>query len=148
MISYELTIQEIVAIMMDPYLDSNEFLFWIKYKRYPVLNWTRDFIYLNVSQNFNTTNYGKWWIPIRIIPNHFFPLGSIPQTLSSQEPILSTFRSIKDDWIMIDNQQAGKYVPQNYLYILCNYFLVIEYLLLSYKFLFIIVMNTKIPYVV
>jgi len=110
MISYDFTIQEIVAILMDPYNVSNEFLFWIRCRRYPVLNEIRDFIFLNVSQNFNTTNYGKWWIPIRLISNRS-PIGSIPRMLSSQKPILSTIRSNKDDWIIIDNQQAGKYVP-------------------------------------
>jgi len=107
MISYKFTIQEIVAILVDPYNVSNEFLFWIRYKHYPVLNWTRDLIFLYVSQNFNTS-YGEWWIPIRLISKRF-SLGSISQMLSSQEPLLSTFHSTKDDWIIIDNQQTGKY---------------------------------------
>jgi len=113
MISYEFTIKEIVAILMDPYNVSNEFLFWIRCRRYPVLNETRHFIFLNVSQNFNTTNYGKWWIPIKLISNRS-PLGrrgEISQILSSQKAILSTIRSNEDNWVMIDNQQAGKYVP-------------------------------------
>jgi len=115
-ISHKFTVQESVAILMDPHDISNEFLFWITYKHYPVLSWTRNFIFLNVSQNFNTISYGKWWIPIRLISKRFF-LGSISQMLSSQEPFLPTFHSIKDDWIIIDNQQAGKYISQTYLYI-------------------------------
>jgi len=89
--------------------------------RYPVLNWTRDFVFLNVSQYFHTTSYGKWWIPIRFIsePSSYRSIlfRNISQMLSSHEPSLSIFYTNKDDWIMIDNQQAGKYVPQNYLYI-------------------------------
>jgi len=125
MISFKFTIQEIIAILMDPYNISNEFLFWIRYKHYPILNCTRDLIFLNVSQNFNTTNYGKWWIPIRLISNRS-PLESIPEILSSQKPILSTFPFIKYDWVMIDNQQAGKYHEILYIhFLLCNYFPII-----------------------
>jgi len=117
MISHEFTIQEIIAILMDPYEISNELVFWITYKHYPVLSWTREnFCFLNVSQNFNTTSYGKWWIPIKLISKRF-SLGSITQMLSSQKSFFIMCHSIEDDWIMIDNQQAGKYVPQNYLYI-------------------------------
>jgi len=115
MISYEFTIQEIVAILMGPYADPKEFLFWMTYKHYPVLSCTRDFIFFNVSQNFNTTSYGKWSIPIRLISRS--SLGNIFEVLSSQKPFLSIFHSIEDNWIMIDSQQAGNYVPQNYLYI-------------------------------
>jgi len=115
MISYKFTIQEIVAILMGPYADPEEFLFWITYKHYPILNCTRDFIFLNVSQNFNTTNYGKWSIPIRLISIRS-SLGNIFEVLSSQKPFLSIFHSIKDNWIIIDSQQAGNYVPQNYLH--------------------------------
>jgi len=121
MISYQITIQEIIDILMDPYNVSNEFLFWMKNKRYPVLNWTRDFVFLNVSQNFNATSYGNWWIPIRFIsePSSFRSISfrNISIILSSQKPFSPIPYAIKDDWIMIDNQHPGKYVPQNYLYI-------------------------------
>jgi len=121
MISYEITIQEMIDILMDPYNVTNEFLFWIRYKRYPVLNWTRDFVFLNVSQNFNTTSYGMWWIPIRFISERSsfrnILFRKISQMLSSQKPLSSIPYILTDDWIMIDNQQSGKYVPQNYLYI-------------------------------
>jgi len=119
MISYKFTIQEIIAILMDSHDVSNEFLFWITYKHYPVLNWIRkDLYFLYVSQNFNTTSYGKWWIPrIRLISKHF-SLRYIFQVLLSRQPIfLPIFQPNKYDWIIIDNQQTGKYVPQNYLYI-------------------------------
>jgi len=106
---------------MDSYV-SNKFLFWIRHKRYPFLYWIRSrrSHLLNVSQIFNTTSYGKWWIPIRLISSSFrsnlsessfrvlssvIPYSSIPYTL------IEYFH-----WIMIDIQQAGKYVPQNYLY--------------------------------
>jgi len=119
MISYEISIQEIIDILMDPYV-TNEFLFWIRSIRYPVLNWTRDIVFLNVSQHFSTTNYGMWWIPIRFIsePSSFrsILIRNISQILSSQKQ-LSIPYILTDDWIMIDNQQSGKYGPQNYLYI-------------------------------
>jgi len=120
MISYEFTIQESVAILMDPYNESNEFLLWIKHKHYPVLSWTRegDLLFLNMLQNFNTTSFGKWWIPVRLILKRFSlrNFWSTSDVLSSQKSFLSIFHSIKDDWIMIDNQQAGKYVSRNFLY--------------------------------
>jgi len=34
MISYKFTIQEIVAILMNPYVDPKEFIFWITYEDY------------------------------------------------------------------------------------------------------------------
>jgi len=119
MISYEFTIQKIIAILMDPYEISNELVFWITYKHYPVLIWTREnsFI-LNMSQNFNTTSYGKWWLSVRILklilkPNY---LQSTSRELSSQKPFSSIFHSIEDDWVMIDNQQAGKFLYILYIF--------------------------------
>jgi len=121
MISYEITIEEIIDILMGPYNVTNEFLFWIRSNHYPVLSWTRDFVFLNVSQYFSTTSYGMWWIPLRFIsePSSFRSIlfRKISQMLSSQKPLLSIPYILTDDWIMIDNQQSGKYVPQNYLYI-------------------------------
>jgi len=153
MISYEITVQEIINILMDPYNVSHEFLFWIRHKRYPVLEWTRDNLTLYVFQSHITTTYvSEWWIPIRLISkiasfkSELFSIRK--EVLSSQKSVFSIFHSHIYDWIIIDNQQAGKYVPHNY-FAYFMYFLVIEYLLLlSYKFLFIIVMYTKIPYVV
>jgi len=121
MISYEISIQEIIDTLLDQYNVTNEFLFWTRSIRYPVLNWTRDLVFLNVSQHVNTTSYGVWWIPIRFIsePSSFRNISfrKISQMLSSQKPLSSIPYSLTDNWIMIDNQQSGKYVPQNYLYI-------------------------------
>jgi len=124
MISYQITIQEIIDILMDPYKVSNELLFWIRYKRYPVITlyYMRDAFLLEVwFQEFNTNNSGKWWIPIRLIskPSSFESTLSrnISNVLSSKQPFFFTTYTTKEDWIMIDNQQAGKYVPQHYLYI-------------------------------
>jgi len=121
MISYEITIYEVIDILMDSDNITNEFLFWIRSYRYPVLDWTRDFLFFNVSQHFNTTSYGMWWIPIRFIsePSSFRNIifKNSSRVLSSQNQFLYISYTIKDDWIIIDNQQSGKYVIQNYLYI-------------------------------
>jgi len=115
MISNEFNIQEIIDILMGSYNVSNEFLFWMRNKRYPVLNWTRGFTLLRVRQNFNATTYSKWWIPIRFIsePSSFRSIlfRNISKVLSSQKLLLSISYSNEDKWIMIDNQHAGKYVP-------------------------------------
>jgi len=64
--------------------------------------------YRKLSQNFRTS-HGKWWIPIRLT---FINLNfSEPYMLSLQHPISDTLYT-KDDWIMIDIQQAGKYVSK------------------------------------
>jgi len=134
MISYEITIQEIIDILMDQYNVTNEFLFWIRSKRYPVLSWTRDFVFLNVSQHFSTTSYGMWWIPIRFIsePSSFrnILIRKISHILSSQKPLSSIPYILTDDWIMIDNQQSGKYVSPNYLYIFIYNYLYIFYVII------------------
>jgi len=53
-------------------------------------------------------------------------LPSTSHVLSSQESFVSICHSIKDDWVIIDNQQAGKYheILIYYIY-LCNYFPII-----------------------
>jgi len=118
MISYEFTTQKVIAILMDPNEISNELIFWITNKHYPVLRWTRENFFILNMQNFYTTSYGKWWLPIRVLqlilkPNY---LQSTFRVLSSQEPFSYIFHYIEDDWVMIDNQQAGKYVSRNSLY--------------------------------
>jgi len=123
MISYEITIEEIIDTLMNPHNISYEFLFWMRNKGYPVLNWIRRFTFLTVSQNFHTTRNvpDMWWIPIRFIsePSSFRNIlfDNSSRVLSSQKPFSSIPYILTDDWIMIDNQQSGKYVLQNYLYI-------------------------------
>jgi len=122
MISYEFTIQEIVAILMNKFHASNEFVSWIKYKHYPILSWTPEGPYHGkLSQHFNTTSYGKWLIPVKLI--HFVNniLRRRYTMLSRGFPSVS-INTAQADWTMIDIQQAGKYVPQNYLYTECQHF--------------------------
>jgi len=120
MISYEITIQEIIDILMYPDYVTNEFLFWIQYKRYPILNWIREVDSLYVFQKFDTTSDVMWWIPIRFIsePSSFRNIlfKNSSRVLSLQNNFLRIFYTIKDDWIMINNQQSDKYT-KNYLYI-------------------------------
>jgi len=134
MISSELFMQEILANLIHlSYNISNEFLNWMKYKRHPIVSWTQESrSHGKLSQNFSTTSYGLWWIPIRLVLKSVSVIG-IPSwhsgtsfVLSEQLPSLNIFNNIfnviQSDWVMIDILQAGKCVLQNYLYILCNYF--------------------------
>jgi len=85
----------------------NEFSNWMKYKYYPIVSWTLEsYSYGKLSQNF-TTSHGNWWIPIRLIFKNldFWEL----YVLSSRDPTSDTLYD-QDDWVMIDIQQAGKYV--------------------------------------
>jgi len=127
MISSELSsMQEILSNLIYPYDISNEFLNWMKYKRYPIVNWTQESrSYGKLSQNFRTS-YGKWWIPTRLVLRPVSIKG-IPSwqswrsyVLSSREPSFDTFH-IQDHWIMIDIRQAGKYVSKLFIFIFIHF---------------------------
>jgi len=124
--------QEILANSIYPYDISNEFLIWIKYKHYPVVNLTEEeaSFEFKLSQNFNTTGHGRWWIPIRLISNFFVYERIDSDVVLSQESSSLKIKTFPDHWTILDIQQAGKYISRNYLYTLCNYFSAIEYLLL------------------
>jgi len=116
MISYEFTIREIVTILMDHV--SNEFLSWIKYEHYPILSWTREGSYHGkLSQHFNTTSYGKWLIPVKLI--HFVKCDILRSnhTILAQGSLSVSIDTAQTDWTMIDIQQAGKYVSKLFIFI-------------------------------
>jgi len=118
MISFEFSsMQEILANAIYLYDILNEFSNWMKYKRYPIVNWTQESrSYGKLSQNFKI-NHGKlWWIPTRLVFKSPISIKGIPPwlywrsyILSSQEPCVDTFHD-QEHWIMIDIRQAGKYV--------------------------------------
>jgi len=92
----------------------NKFLNWIKYRHYPIVTWTpffKDILYGKIEQYFNTTSYGKWMLLIRltkqIILPEYFNVWLTPQKPSKE----MTYD--QDGWILVDIQQAGKYVSQN-----------------------------------
>jgi len=112
MISYEITIQEIIDILMDPYNVSNEFLFWIKYKHYPTLSWTREGpFHGKLSQHFNTTSYGKWLIPVKLIHFVKHDIFRNNRMVLAQRSSSVLIHIAQEDWTLVDIQQAGKYVP-------------------------------------
>jgi len=114
--------QEILANSIYSYDISNEFLLWIKYTHYPVINLVEEAPFeFKLSQNFNTTSHDKWWIPIRLISN-LFVYESIDRVVVSSQEFSLTIVAIPDHWTILDIQQAGKYMSRNYLYTLCNYF--------------------------
>ncbi|KAG5331488.1 AMPE aminopeptidase, partial [Acromyrmex heyeri] len=90
---------------------SNEFLTWIQYEHYPVINSKRNITDYGVkyilSQHYNTTNYSSWLIPINL--EEIFLKESYKICLSSyiQSIIYTIFR--QNSYRMVDIQQAGYY---------------------------------------
>jgi len=68
-----------------------------------------------VAQRFNVSSYGKWWIPINLIMKGFFH-GNIHLWLTPQKPYHNIDYIMKDDWLIVNDQQAGKYLSINLLY--------------------------------
>jgi len=76
------------------------------YRHYPIVLWTKEDHSLGkIAQNFNTSNYGNWWIPISIILKSYLP-GNVEVWLTPREPDTTMDYITKDDWIMIDIRQA------------------------------------------
>lgn len=94
------------------YYISKEFLNWISYSHYPVLSWTqRDG---KLAQNFNAS-YGKWWISINLIVETSVTSESFKLWLTQQKPYfhINTLMLNMLDWVIVDIQQAGKYLLKN-----------------------------------
>jgi len=126
-----LFMQEILTNSIYEYDISNEFSNWMKYNYYPVVSWTvQDGSYGILSQNFSTS-YGKWWIPIRLILQNFNLRES--HMLSSQDPVSYTFYS-REDFIMIDIRQAGKYVSKLFIFIFIHIY--IYYIYITFQVIF------------
>lgn len=104
--------QENIAKTYDSYI-SKEFLNWISYRHYPVLSWTRKDGKL--TQNFNASSYGKWWIPINLIVETSVTSESFKLYLTQQNPHFHVNIHVLNmlDWVMVDIQQAGKYLLKN-----------------------------------
>jgi len=86
---------------------------WAELNHYPVVNVKRDYntFSLNISvENFNTNIS----IPVSITTETYFDLVKIVRPVWLMPPHISnhtlTFDSvIKDDWILVDSQESGKY---------------------------------------
>jgi len=94
------------------YFMPNEFLNWMKYRHYPIVTWTlifEDPPYGKLEQYFNTTNYGKWSLLIRLTKQIVLP-ACLNVWLTPQEPSAKVTYDEQDGWILVDIQQAGKYV--------------------------------------
>jgi len=89
------------------------------YRHYPTVNWTKGNSYWTVAQRFNISSYGKWWIPINFIIKGFIH-GNIRVWfylwLTPQRPYYNVDYITKDEWLIVNNEQAGKYLSVNLLY--------------------------------
>jgi len=100
---------------------------WAELNHYPVVNVKRDYntFSLNISvENFNTNIS----IPVSITTQTYFFLEKIVRPVWLMPPHISnhtlTFDSvIKDDWILVDSQESGKYgsIHLLFLYIFYRY---------------------------
>ena len=88
---------------------SNEFLTWIQYKRYPVISWKQNImgsrILNTLSQNYNTSY--RWLIPLNLKK---ISLKKNYKTCLSSYVNSARFVSSTSDYVMVDIQQAGKYI--------------------------------------
>jgi len=67
-----------------------------------------------VAQHFNTSSYGKLWIPINLVLKGYLH-GNIHFRLTPQYPYYVINYIKKDDWVILNNQQVGKYLSVNLL---------------------------------
>jgi len=89
-----------------------EFLNWIKYRHCPIVSWAQKTpVHGKLAQYFNATSYGKWWLPV-IITKQYRSYG-IKDWLTSQKPSFLYTHKDEQGWLLIDIQQAGKYVSRN-----------------------------------
>jgi len=117
-----LSMQEILTNSIYKYDISNEFSKWIRYMYYPIVSWAEvSDSEGKLSQNFTSYSYGKWWIFTKLVLS---PVSiKVPPwvawktyVLSSQNPTSNTDYA-QGSWIMIDIQQAGKYVSKLFIFI-------------------------------
>jgi len=81
---------------------------WLVLRHYPTLNLTKRNFSWTVAQHFNISSYGKWWIPINLVMNGYLH-QNIYLWLTARYPYYIVDYIMKNDWLIINNQQAGKY---------------------------------------
>jgi len=101
-----------------PYYMSDEILNWMKFKSYPTVFWIKK---TNFSRKIglldpNSTKNVKWWLPISITKQFFYPRISKIR-LTSQESYIYFNDTDEEGWILVDVKQSGKYI---YIYIVIN----------------------------
>jgi len=97
----------------NPYYMSDEFLNWIRFKHYPIVNLTQETLsFTKLSQYLNVTSYGKW-LPTTITKQFLYPRIYDKILLTSQEPYAYLRYKVEQGWILIDVKQAGKHISRN-----------------------------------
>jgi len=92
---------------------SDEILNWMKFKYYPIVNWTQETISSGkFEQRGIKTGCGKWWLPISVIKQFLYPRIS-KILLTSQKPSVYFNHKDEEGWILVDVKQAGKYIYCN-----------------------------------
>jgi len=108
------SIQEDLATKYVHYMNIFNISFaWVNYKHYPIITWTKNTFKGKLTQIdiFNIIRH-KWWIHINLLVQSFLFLPA-KLWLTPQEPSLNFNFFTKDDWLLIDIQQAGKYLLRN-----------------------------------
>ncbi|XP_071648518.1 aminopeptidase N-like [Temnothorax longispinosus] len=117
---YEFWLIQVVTAESYGYHITDKFLNWILYEHYPFLKWTQNGSFygeLAQASDFSTLHYGNWWMRINVIVKS--SSGQSYKTRQTLERHASIFALvIQGDMIIIDIQQAGKYLSSN---LLCMY---------------------------
>jgi len=91
------------------------------YRHYPIVHWTiKNSFWCKIAQNFNTSNYGNWWIPINIILKNNVP-ENFEVWLTPRDPYTEINYVTNHNWIIIDIRQAGNYLSRNLIIYLRDY---------------------------
>jgi len=111
---------------------------WLVYRHYPIVNCMKGNSSWRIAQRFNVSSYGKWWIPINLIIKGILQ-GNIRLCLTPQKPYYDMDYIVKDDWLTVNDQQAGKYLSVNLLYtfhVIIFWLIVVDaYIIHIYKYL-------------
>ncbi|XP_018351804.1 PREDICTED: glutamyl aminopeptidase-like [Trachymyrmex septentrionalis] len=96
------------------YIPSNTFLTWIQYKHYPIVSLEQeDPFERRLSQiKYNSTSYGKWWIPINLSTNNLKQIIlNFTTCLTPDLPSFTVQQQIDGAYVWIVNIQRAAYSP-------------------------------------
>ena len=96
-------------------MPSNIFSTWMQYRHYPIVSLEQeaDPFKRRLSQiKYNSTSYGKWWIPINLSTNNLKQIIlNFTTCLTPDLPSFTVQQQIDGAYVWIVNiQRAGKYV--------------------------------------
>jgi len=97
-----------------PYYMSNETLNWMKFKYYPIVNWTQETFSSGKFEQYglNATSFDEWRLFISITKQFLYPRIFKIQLTPQRSSIYFNHKD-EEGWILVDIKQAGKYIYCN-----------------------------------